>query len=253
MIFSSMRRHMKFLAGTPLHPQWLVFRHSKQNLMSVLGEIEGRLLDIGCGNRPFDKWLPPDVEYIGLDYPPTISKGYTGHADVFGDGQLLPFMNDCFDVITILDVMEHLPSPKAAFDEMIRVLRPGGVVIMRTPFLYPLHDLPYDFHRWTAEGLKQFCSDNSAELVSVSHYGRSLETAALLANLAIAKALLDSVKLRSVTMLLFPLALLVIPLINLGGWVSARCFSDGGFMPLGYDAVFKKPLKNLDVEVSLGA
>jgi len=240
MIAPKLRRLLGGLRQTPLHPQWLVFKDAQQHKQRIAQMIHGRLLDIGCGEKPLAPLLNAGVEYIGLDYPPTVAKGYSGKADVFGDGQCLPFADASFDCITILDVMEHLPHPEAAFGEMLRVLKPGGILISQTPFLYPLHDLPHDFQRWTGEGLSQFTQHHPADLIERRHHSKPLETAAVLTNLALAKGMLDSLRARHPGLLLLPLVMLLVPIINLAGWLFAHLLPDEGFMPLGYTAVFRK-------------
>lgn len=240
MIAPKLRRLLSGLRRSPLHPQWLIFKDAEAHKRGFTARIHGRLLDIGCGEKPLTPLLAPDVEYIGLDYPPTVAKGYSGKADVFGDGQRLPFADASFDCITILDVMEHLPKPNAALDEMLRVLKPGGLLISQTPFLYPLHDLPHDFQRWTAEGLRQFTEQRPMDLIALEHHGKPLETAAVLYNLAWAKGMLESLHQRHPAIILLPLVALLIPLNNLSHWLLAKCLPDEGFMPLGYTAIFRK-------------
>ncbi len=240
MIAPKLRRVLAFLKKTPLHPQWLVFKDAGRQKQTLANKIHGRLLDIGCGNKPLSRFLDTSVEYIGLDYPTTVSKGYNGRADVFGDGQSLPFQANSFDCVTLLDVMEHLPQPDAAFSEMLRVAKPGGLIITQTPFMYPLHDLPYDFQRWTAEGLRHYSTHHSVEHVEITHFGKPLETSAVLTNLALAKGMLDSLNKRRIGLLLLPVIIVSIPLINLSAWLVAHFLPDEGFMPLGYTATFIK-------------
>jgi SAM-dependent methyltransferase len=240
MIAPSIRNWFNILKRTPLHPQWLIFKNSSAQKRQLAEKIQGRLLDIGCGNKPLSPFLNPGVEYIGLDYPPTVTKGYSGKADVFGDGQHLPFKSNSFDYVTVLDVMEHLPWPEAAFSEMVRVVKPGGRIITQTPFLYPLHDLPHDFQRWTHEGLMRFSERHPVSLSVITHHGKPLETAALLTNLALAKGTLESLQSKRLSSVLLPLVILSFPIINLSGWLLAKLLPDQGFMPLGYTAVFQK-------------
>ncbi len=240
MIAPQLRSLLNGLKQTPLHPQWLIFKDAKRHKARIAQSIHGRLLDIGCGEKPLTLFLSTDVDYIGLDYPPTVAKGYSGKADVFGDAQRLPFVDASFDCITILDVLEHLPHPEAAFSEMLRVLRPGGIIISQTPFLYPLHDLPHDFHRWTGEGLRAFEQRHAVELVEWTHHARPLETAAVLTNLALAKGILESLHHKHPGILLLPVVIVLIPLINLLGWMVSRLLPNEGFMPLGYTAMFRK-------------
>ncbi len=240
MIAPRIRRLFSALKHSPLHPQWLVFQGDTQRKQAFAQHIHGELLDIGCGNKPLSQVLASDVHYTGMDYPGTVSKGYDGKADVFGDGQRLPFRNACFDCVTLLDVMEHMPWPEAAFMEMLRVTQPGGLIITQTPFLYPLHDVPHDFQRWTAEGLLQFAHRHPVEIMEITHHGRPLETAAALANLALAKGMLESLHDKHPSLLLLPLAAIAVLCINLLGWFFARLLPDQGFMPLGYTVIFRK-------------
>ena len=114
MLVHSLRLLMFRLRHTPLHPQWLVLRDEAQNRRAIARSLRGRILDIGCGNRPMVALLGSDTAYVGLDYPATHAKGYAGRPDVFGDGQALPFRTESFDVVMALDVLEHCPPPTGA-------------------------------------------------------------------------------------------------------------------------------------------
>jgi SAM-dependent methyltransferase len=74
---------------------------------------------------------------------------------VVGDAQSLPFASESFDVILANNVIEHLREPDAGVAEMRRVLRPGGTILYTIPFLYPVHEAPHDYVRFTAHGLRQ--------------------------------------------------------------------------------------------------
>lgn len=242
MIFSKLRQLLQPLRYTPLHPQWLVLRGEKQNRRNLADKLNGRILDIGCGNRQMQALLKPDAVYIALDYPATHAKGYTEHPDIFGDGQSLPFCDDCFDSIMILDVLEHLPSPDLCIQESARVLRHGGLLIIQTPFLYPLHDMPHDFQRWTLPGLKRLVQQHGFAVDEQQIFGAPCETASALMAIALAKAILDSLKNRSPAILMIPLLIPAIISINLLGWLLARILPNDDFMPLGYQLICLKIL-----------
>ncbi len=61
-----------------------------------------------------------------------------------------------FDLIIAEQVFEHLLEPAAALKNMRAMLRPGGRVIISTPFLLKIHNHPIDCYRWSALGLRQF-------------------------------------------------------------------------------------------------
>lgn len=228
------------LLGTPLHPQWLVLRGTEIIRHTIKKSVQGVVLDIGCGDRWVENSLPPNSRYVGLDYPPTVSKGYTGQPDVFGDGQALPFAPDSFDSIVLMDVMEHLPIPEMAMTEIWRTLKPGGVIVMQVPYLYPLHDEPHDFQRWTVHGLNALFKSHQLEIRQMTQHGHPLETAAALFVIALANSMLDAIKRKHPTVLLTPLIVAAIPLINLSGWAMAKIFPSSSIMPMGYCVVAHK-------------
>jgi SAM-dependent methyltransferase len=71
----------------------------------------------------------------------------------------LSFANESFDFVLSDQVLEHLEGdPQRAFDESWRVLRPGGIVVHTTVFIYPVHGSPGDFWRFTPDGLRLLAS-----------------------------------------------------------------------------------------------
>jgi len=240
MLYSRLRHWLKPFTNTPFHPQWLVFREQPATLRTVLRWANGYVLDVGCGNR----WLAGKFEssnnYVGLDYPPTITQGYAGHPDVFGDAAHLPFRKSSIDTILMLDVLEHLQSPESALEEAAKALKPGGHLILQVPFMYPLHDTPHDFRRWTIEGLRQLFSSYNLKIVEEFVYGHPAETAAAMTTIALAKGGLEALLKHRISMLLIPLIVLMIPLLNITGWLLGKALPADPFMPLGYRIVTEK-------------
>ncbi|MBI2099171.1 class I SAM-dependent methyltransferase [Candidatus Uhrbacteria bacterium] len=106
----------------------------------------GRVLDVGCGSAA--SYAPHFPSRVCLDAAPGIG------VDIVGDAHALPFPDNSFDLVLCIEVLEHLKSPERAIAEMKRVLRPGGKLILTTRFLYPIHDAPGDFWRFTEYGLR---------------------------------------------------------------------------------------------------
>lgn len=225
------------LAFTPLHPQWLVLRDRAKPRHSVATHAQGRVLDIGCGDRWAEPTLGPGCTYLGLDYPSTVDLGYAGAPDVFGDGLRMPFPDQCFDTVLLMDVLEHLRDAPAAMNEAVRVLRPGGTVILRVPFLYPLHDEPYDFQRWTSHGLCSAMKACGIEVREITYHGEPAETSAALIAIALAKGVIDAANTKHLSLLLAPVLLLAIPVLNLAGWLLGCVLPRSTLMPLGYRVI----------------
>ncbi len=228
------------LVHTPLHPQWLVLRDRRTCQATVTRFARGTVLDIGCGNRWAETALGPGARYIGLDYPATVRLGYKGPPDVFGDAQQLPFRDGSIDTVLLLDVLEHLSDSESALCEAARVLKPYGALILQVPFLYPLHDEPFDFQRWTLYGLLDKVQGHGFEIVSYQHQGRPVETAAALVAISMAKGMLDAVERRHPSIILAPLLSLLILLVNLSGWLLSRFLPESPFMPLGYRIIARR-------------
>ena len=116
-----------------------------------------KTLDLGCG-----KSILADVatDRIGLDIK------YQTSVDVVGDAHVLPFASGVFDQIICSEVLEHLKNPKQAVSEMARVLNDDGRLVVTVPFIYPVHEAPHDYQRFTEYGLKNlFASHFSIETI----------------------------------------------------------------------------------------
>lgn len=225
---------------TPLHPQWFAFLRERKNLADTCRNLRGIVLDVGCAEGLPRKLLSRDAHYIGLDYYSTATEWYGTRPDIFGDAQLLPLADNCVNHALLLDVLEHIPDPKRCLRELHRVLAPGGSLTLQVPFLYPLHDAPLDFHRWTRFGLHRL-----AETIgfSTSHeivIGHPLETAALNANIAMSQSVVSWIKHRNPLALLFPLLPFIVLITNTTAWLLAALSHKDDFMPYAYRAVWNK-------------
>lgn len=235
-----LKRWFSPLQGTPLHPQWLVMKDAKRTRQVIAQNARGVVLDIGCSDRWLEPCLNHSTHYVGLDFPATVCKGYAGQPDVFGDGQRLPFASDSFDSVVLLDVMEHLPAPNYAMAEAHRVLKSGGVLVVQVPFLYPLHDQPHDFQRWTEHGLRTLFGTHHFNIVSMTLQGNPLESASALFSIALANSLLDMGRKLHPGLFLAPILLAAIPLVNLSGWALAKMLPASSIMPMGYRVIARK-------------
>jgi len=234
------RRRAAFLRKTPLHPQWFSFLREERNLRGACASLRGAVLDVGCASGKPRAYLPPEASYIGLDYYSTAVQWYDTRPDIYGDAQALPLKDDSVDHALLLDVLEHLPDPERCLNELHRVIRPGGTLTIQVPFMYPLHDQPLDFHRWTRYGLRRAalrsCFQVSAEWAS----GHPLETAALGANIAISKSIVNWFHGRNPLFMVALLAPFAIVTINCIAWLLAALSRDDDLMPISYRMVWTK-------------
>lgn len=111
--------------------------------------LEGKILDYGCGNSPYES-LFPNCEYYGIDIS---LKHESDHFRKF-DGKTIPFENNYFDSVICTEVIEHVSDEVFLLQEIYRVMKPNGVLLMTVPFFWEEHGHPDDYRRFTADGIK---------------------------------------------------------------------------------------------------
>lgn len=224
------------LRRTPFHPQWLVSDDQSWRT-EHLQALSGLVLDIGCSDKSLARHLPASCQYIGLDYYATAHGVYGTRPDVYADAGNLPICNQSLDTVLLFEVLEHVPDPESTVAEIARVLHPGGRLLLSVPFLYPIHDAPYDFHRFTRHALVALMQRNAMVIELIRPRLRSLEVAGLLTSLALgdaAKLILE--RHRWAFPAVIPLAVMVL-LSNVCAWLLARVLPGSDFMPGGYEVV----------------
>jgi len=138
-----------------------------------------RLLDIGCGEKPYLPFFAPFVsEYVGVD--PVENP----RAEIRAPVESLPIGDGEYDVVLCAQVLEHCDDPVQAVSELHRVTKPGGRVLASTHGAMVYHPAPADYWRWTHTGLERLFRENG-EWASVKVTPASGTTATLAMLLAI--------------------------------------------------------------------
>ena len=136
-----------------------------------------------------------------------------------------------YDAILLPEVIEHVPNPQAAIATVFSALKSGGMVLLSTPFTFPLHETPTDYYRYTEHGLRFLLSSFSSVVIKPRNSWPEallvLPTRLLLENGALNKILGALAALLAVV--LWPLAL-----------ICAKVFRTN-FLTTGYVASAKKP------------
>lgn len=113
-----------------------------------------KVLNIGSGGQIYQVIKQVCGSVIQVDIDPDRKP------DVVADVCSMEMFEDSsIDAVFMMEVLEHVKEPKAALLEIQRVLKPGGKLIMSTPFIFPIHDAPYDFYRFTRYGLDYMLKD----------------------------------------------------------------------------------------------
>ncbi len=135
----------------------------------------GRILDLGCGRCPFfGLYRPLTDDVVCVDWEK--SQHPVEHADLYCDlSQRLPLEDASFDTVLHTQVLEHIPTPESLVQEISRVLKPDGKLILSVPFMYWIHEAPYDYYRYTEYALQRFCAVADFELLELTALGGPLD------------------------------------------------------------------------------
>ncbi|MEK6807000.1 MAG: class I SAM-dependent methyltransferase [Pseudomonadota bacterium] len=211
------------LQATPLHPQWLAGTDAAYLLRQIKNIPAGSVvIDVGCANKWPRSQIDSSCHYIGFDLYETATNWYHTKPDVFGDASVIPFASNSMDVALLLDVLEHVPDTNRVLSEIHRALKKSGILIVKMPFLYPLHDEPRDYVRLTTHGFRCAAESLGYSVTSEHPQGSPIVTAALLMNIALARTVV--VCAANKNPLCVPLVLLA-PLIFLGANLFAKLLS----------------------------
>lgn len=112
------------------------------------------VVDFGCDDKPYRDLLPSGARHVGADLEGN------PHADItIDDDGRLPVEAGTADLVLSTQVLEHVPDPAAYLAECVRVLRPGGSLVLTTHGTMYLHRDPQDYWRWTCDGLDKIVGD----------------------------------------------------------------------------------------------
>lgn len=211
-------------------------RHSRRHLYEWLDEAirehcaatPCRTLNIGSGGDIAAVLHAAGVVPVSVDIDPDRNPDF-----VMSATDMHEFAESSFDVVFLLEVLEHIPQPDRAVSEILRVLKPGGVLIGSTPFLLGIHDAPHDYFRFTGHGLDYlFRRFEQVTRMNRNGYFDSIHV------LCLRPLVVGSPRQIRLATCLFPLLLLMGAVF----WVMERLFprNDG---TTGYFFVFRAPVE----------
>jgi len=232
---------LKPIANTPIHPQWLYNQGNKIliNYLNDIGENK-TVLDIGCFNKWPEKIIPASCIYHGLDYLETAEQWYQSVPDCYADARQLPIASSSVDAVLLIDVLEHINDPGSVFSESSRVLKKGGCLVMQVPFLYPLHDEPRDYFRFTEHGFRMLAKQMNFKIQKFTATGHPIETATLMLNIAFAKSVYNWFTTKNPLLLLVLVLPLFTTITNILAKLLALLGKSDSFMPSSYQLVLIK-------------
>lgn len=116
-------------------------RRVREHIFSNIRKKTGLILDVGCGRAWVAQELcPKNYEVVSMDISLENTTGalkkypYDNHTAIVADAFSLPFIENVFDYIIASEIIEHVADPAAFVQNLVRVLKPGGTLIVTTPY-----------------------------------------------------------------------------------------------------------------------
>ena len=187
---------MKIIVNSPFYPHWLEVMKKKQADHTLTADIKGDVLEVGAGdgskktdflanNKKIKKYLATDYSELDGEFESVnrLNKKWGKLSEVFYgykeriklDGVCsateLPYKDNSFDYHLSFEVLEHIDQPSKYFSEASRVLKPGGKIILSSPFLYRMHggepDHKLDYYRYAKGFFFYTAKTNNLKVVKI--------------------------------------------------------------------------------------
>ena len=203
------------ILGLFINPFYFARKGLYQNVSKLITNLNGKLLDVGCGTKPYENICNVD-EYIGLEIDDEGNRQHN-YADVFYDGKTIPFEDKSFDSILSNQVFEHVFNPNQFLKEINRVTKVGGRFLITVPFVWDEHEQPYDYARYSSFGLKHILAENGFEIIEHRKSNNGIEVIFQLINDYLYKVIMT----ENIYFNLLIIILLMAP-INMAGLILSK-------------------------------
>lgn len=127
-----------------------------------------RALDLGSATSPYkDILIKYNYQIETFDVEPSSGAEHIGYAHETG----LP--DSSYDLVLCTQVLEHVPNPQNVMNEIERILRPGGFLVLAVPHVWFYHPCPHDLWRFTQEGVVKLCNESDLKPITLLSEGGS--------------------------------------------------------------------------------
>lgn len=157
--------------GLMFNPVYFANKYEINTIKKYNKYIKGEVLDVGCGKKPHEDLFLLASKYVGLDTNNSGHNHKNEDIDILYNGKKFPFEDETFDSIVSFQVLEHVEDETLFLQEIKRVLKRNGTLMLTIPFMWEEHEVPYDFRRYTSYGLKKLFEDMGFEILKHEKLG----------------------------------------------------------------------------------
>ncbi len=125
-----------------------------QDLEETKTYMKGITLDLGGGRKRGNFREPTDAMWIVLD------NSFERRPHIWSDAQSIPIRSKTVNCVKCTELLEHVAYPEKVIEEISRILKPGGNLILSIPFNSRIHADPYDYQRFTDKKLRNLLEAN---------------------------------------------------------------------------------------------
>ena len=215
-----------------------------EQLRIEIPKLRGGVIDVGAGESPWRHLLNPNSKYVGLDIAnsgdfkmDSLRKDIT-----YYEGGEFPFPGKNFTSAICIETLEHVANPRQMLSEIFRVLDNKGTLLLSVPWSARRHHIPFDFFRYTPEGLNHLLDEAGFVGIQISPRGSESH---VIANKLLIFAIGYLKGKKNMTYLLKLVSLIfVIPMLGfwlLMAWISQLLGIRSDLDPLGYFVKAFKP------------
>jgi SAM-dependent methyltransferase len=227
---------------TVFHPYYFIRKGLYKKIAQYANFLSGDLLDFGCGSKPYMPLFKHCTSYTGVDFENVGHSHKNEHIDVFYDGKKLPFADNKFDSIFSSEVFEHLFNLPEILLELIRVLKPGGRLLITCPFVWPEHETPHDYARYSMFALREELEKKNFKIVLTDKSGDFVTSIYQLSTAYIHDIILPKFSFGNRIPALYRLAkFIVIPTVNIIGNISSKLLPTNKAFYLSNIVIAEKP------------
>lgn len=154
------------------YPNYQMNKHKLQQTRGVIkyaldsNYIKGNVCDFGAGTAKYKSMIiKKSANYIATDVFPN------ENIDIVCDVEKSPLKDGEFDTVICTQVLEHTKHPWLVAQEIYRILKKDGIIIVTAPFLVPYHPDPEDNYRFTPSGMETLFKDAGFKILEADFYG----------------------------------------------------------------------------------